>query len=89
MDCTKMSAEDLRWRGRSDARTLAEGEAIKADPTRLKNAIAYADEIYNEQAKEMQGISKLVGKTAPKQIETYGKGKSFLSRVNPATVTRL
>ena len=38
-DWSSMSEEDKKWKGRSDARTLAEAETIKADKVRYANAI--------------------------------------------------
>lgn len=60
-----MTDEEMKWRARSDARTLAEAEEIKADKSRYKKALSSATEIYNERAKELQGISKIVKKSAP------------------------
>ena len=58
-----MSAEDLKWQGRSDARTLAEAEAIKADKARLENAKKEAKSMVAEREKELNGIRKVAGKS--------------------------
>ena len=57
-----MSAEDLKWQGRSDARTLAEAEAIKADKARLENAKKEAKSMIAEREKELNGMKKVGGK---------------------------
>ena len=58
-----MSAEDLKWQGRSDARTLAEAEAIKADKARLENAKKEAKSMTAEREKELNGMRKVAGKS--------------------------
>ena len=58
-----MSAEDLKWQGRSDARTLAEAEAIKADKARLENAKKEAKSMIAEREKELNGMRKVAGKS--------------------------
>ena len=58
-----MSAEDLKWQGRSDARTLAESEAIKADKARLDNAKKEAKSMIAEREKELNGMRKVAGKS--------------------------
>ena len=58
-----MSAEDLKWQGRSDARTLAEAEAIKADKARLENAKKEAKSMVEEREKELNGMRKVAGKS--------------------------
>ena len=58
-----MSAEDLKWQGRSDARTLAEAEAIKADKARMENAKKEAKIMIAEREKELNGMRKVAGKS--------------------------
>lgn len=65
----RMSAEDLRWRARDDARTLARAEEIKSDPERMKLARQSANEILKEEADRLKGLSKVVGKKTPKSKE--------------------
>ena len=60
-----MDAEELKWRRRSDARTLAEAEQIKADKERLNGAILGAKEIAQEEIARVQGIAKVAGMKAP------------------------
>ena len=61
-----MSAEDLKWQGRSDARTLAEANAIKADKARLENAKKEAKSMIAEREKELNGMRKVAGKSQRK-----------------------
>ena len=55
--------EELKWRRRSDARTLAEAEAIKADKARLENAKKEAKSMIAEREKELNGMRKVAGKS--------------------------
>ena len=59
-----VSEEELKWRARSDARTLAEAEEIKADKSRLANAQKEAKNILAEEKTNLKGISKVAGKSA-------------------------
>jgi hypothetical protein len=55
-----MTSED--YDGRWDAQTLANAEVIKADPDRLKRAIAWAELLSfeeNQQAKAMQAVAAI------------------------------
>ena len=72
-----MSAEDIKWRARSDARTLAEAEEIKADKQRYGRAVASANELYAERQKELKSMKKVATK------------QPILGKNNPATVGRL
>jgi hypothetical protein len=47
------------WQKESDARTLAEAERIKSEPSRLKGAQAAAKRMLSEQQKEAQALSKI------------------------------
>ena len=71
-----MSAEDLKWRARSDARTLAEAEEIKADKQRYGRAVASANELYAEEVKRVNGMKKIANQ------------KPIIGKSNPATVGR-
>ena len=71
------SSEEMKWWARSDARTLAEAEDIKADKQRYARAVQSANELYAERQKELKSMRKV----ATKQPIS---GKS-----NPATVGRL
>lgn len=56
------SAEDLKWRARSDARTLAEAEEIKADRQRMALAQKEAKSMVEERQSELKNMSKVAGK---------------------------
>ena len=60
-----VDAEEMKWRRRSDARTLAEAEQIKADKERLQGAIIGAKEIAQEEIARVQGIAKVAGMKTP------------------------
>ena len=91
-----VDAEELRWRRRSDARTLAEAEQIKADKERYQGAIIGAKEIAQEEIARVQGIAKVAGMKTPKtpsntepvskQQETVQFNKRGYR--NPATIGR-
>lgn len=68
-----VDAEELKWRRRSDARTLAEAEQIKADQERYKGAILGAKEIAQEEIARVQGIAKVAGMKAPQTPKTMPK----------------
>ena len=65
-----MNDEEKRWQRRSDARTLAEAEQIKADKERYKGAIVGAREIAQEEIARVQGIAKVAGMKAPQTPKT-------------------
>lgn len=62
---TAVSDEEARWRRRSDARTLAEAEQIKADKERYQGAVLGAKEIAQEEIERVKGIAKVAGMKAP------------------------
>ena len=93
MSCrTSMSEEELKWQRRSDARTLAEAEQIKADKERYAGAIKGAKEIANEEIARVKGIAKVAGVKTPNIPKEDNKPEStaFNKRgyVNPATLGR-
>jgi hypothetical protein len=58
----QMSAQDKRWEAESDARTIAEASAIKADPKRLAAAAAAAREMGEKkmvEAKAIMGLARM------------------------------
>lgn len=65
----RLSAEEMKWRARDDARTLARAEEIKADKERMKLAQAGAREILNEESKRLNGLNKVAGRKTPKTVE--------------------
>ena len=91
--------EELKWRQRSDARTLAEAEQIKADKERYQGAILGAKEIAKEEIERMQGIAKVAGMKTPKDKPCAMYGQRVIPntvvtpqiaprRNNPATIGR-
>ena len=92
--------EEAKWRRRSDARTLAEAEQIKADKERYNGAILGAKEIAQEEIARVQGIAKVANMKMPQAPKT--EPQNFGQRVipndvvtfaprrnNPATIGRL
>lgn len=63
-----MTEEDKKWRRRSDARTLAEAETIKADKKRYAEAKIGANELLSERKQETQGLEKIAGKRVNKAV---------------------
>lgn len=91
-----VSDEDLKWQRRSDARTLAEAEQIKADKERYNGAILGAKEIAQEEISRVQGIAKVAGMKAPKANSAGNQSIPSNTRPfdkrgysNPATIGRL
>lgn len=60
-----VDAEELKWRQRCDARTLAEAEQIKADKERYSGAITGAKEIAKEELERVKGIAKVANMKTP------------------------
>ena len=96
-----VSDEEAKWRRRSDARTLAEAEQIKADKERLNGAILGAKEIAQEEIARVQGIAKVAGMKAPQppkaEVPPQMYGQKVIQseaiafnprRTNPATIGR-
>ncbi len=50
---------DAQFRAEGDANTLGEAEAIKATPTRLRQAKAAAKQLATEQEKRARGMRKV------------------------------
>ena len=100
----KMTEEDLKWQRRSDARTLAEAERIKADKERYQGAILGAKEIASEEIERVKGIAKVAGMPVPKapakevvvektitnpqEVRTCTTPQITPRRSNPATIGR-
>lgn len=59
MDYPSMSAEDKKWQAECDARTLADAEAIKADPERYKAAAEAAEEMKKEAMDKAMALEKI------------------------------
>lgn len=88
MNVRAVDPEELKWRRRSDARTLAEAEQIKADKERYNGAILGAKEIAQEEIARVQGIAKVAGMQAPKttKADTVVQSLGYGQRVVPNTV---
>ena len=100
-----MDAEELKWRRRSDARTLAESEQIKADKERYQGAVLGAKEIAQEEVERVRGIAKIAGVKVPQvpkdaeqpEVQPTVRGAVPTKtepvfrprRSNPATIGRL
>lgn len=89
-----MSEEDLKWQRRSDARTLAEAEKIKADKERYQGAILGAKEIAQEEVERVKSIVKIAGMKTPKSPKaddgvSRNQSNGRRSYQNPATIGRL
>ena len=96
-----VDTEEARWRRRSDARTLAEAEQIKADKERYQGAILGAKEIAKEEIERVKGIAKVANMQTPKAPEntvtptqrsfgttTVVEPQCRPRRSNPATIGR-
>lgn len=72
----KLSADEKAWQTESDARTLAEAEAIKADSSRKKAAATAAKAMAEKEAVEARAMKKIarLGKTK-KRTSTSKKKK--------------
>ena len=93
-----MTEDEKKWRRRSDARTLAEAEEIKADKERLREAHQGAKEILDEEAGRLKGLAKIVSNpTVSKAVRVANQQKqedttSFIRSnrfSNPATIGKL
>lgn len=80
--------EEQKWRRRSDARTLAEAEQIKANKERYNGAILGAKEIAKEEIERVKGIAKVANMQTPKAPKTEQPTPQPLygQRVIPQTV---
>ncbi len=59
MSVRAISADDKKWRAESDARTLADAEAIKADKARFSAAQAAAKRMLEEQETKAMAMHKV------------------------------
>lgn len=62
----KLSADELKWRAKDDARCLAQAEMIKEDKERYNLALEGAREIAKEEFKRIRGIAKVANVKTPK-----------------------
>lgn len=56
----RLTAQDKKWRAESDANTLINAEAIKADASRKRAAIAAAKQIIKDKEKEVKAVRKII-----------------------------
>lgn len=57
-----MSVQDKKWRAESDARTLAEAEAIRTDRARMRAAATEAKRVANAKMAEAKAMKKIGGR---------------------------
>ena len=93
-DMKVIDPEEEKWRRRSDARTLAEAEQIKADKERYQGAVLGAREMAQEEVDRIKGIAKVAGvkvPNVPKDNSVSNETRPFNKRgySNPATIGRL
>lgn len=86
----KISVEELKWRRRNDARTLAEADMIRNDKNRYREAIIGAKEIAKERLDEVKSIVKIAGVDVKNVGDKNYKSFAGKSRHdNPATIGKL
>ena len=56
------AAQDRRWMAENDARQLADAEAIKSDPKRMKAASGAAQRMAKEDMRRAKAMEKIAGK---------------------------
>ena len=81
-----MSAEDLKWQRREDARTLARAEEIIADKERYNNAKIGAREILQEEQNRLKGLNKVAGKRVKTETPQEPTMPFSYRRNNPAKI---
>lgn len=88
---TAIDPEEQKWRRRSDARTLAEAEQIKADKERYQGAVLGAKEIAQEEVERVKGIAKIAGVKLPQvpknDVPDNTAQRGFQQAVPNTTVT--
>lgn len=63
------------WRKQADANTLAEAEAIRRDPSRMKGASEAARRMIEEQDARLAGLRKVAGRPAQQQSPPAERGR--------------
>ena len=81
-------AADREWRGRDAARTLAEAEKIKADPTLSKLAAEHAGKLATERMQEAVAMQKVAKSVAPKVSASKPSPKPVAKKTTKAPVTK-
>ena len=79
------------WEIREDARVLARAEEIKADKARMKEAQQMAQQLADEDIKQISGMLKVAGRKPPKHSGEMKEVQPFNKRgySNPATLGKL
>ena len=76
-----MSAEEKKWRMRSDARTLAEAQEIIADKERHADAVKAAQQMVADDMKKFNALKKIAGtKVSSESVRVGGKNASDIFR---------
>lgn len=87
MNISEMSAEEKKWRMRSDARTLAEAQEILADKERHADAVKAAQQMVADNMKKFNAMKKVAGtKVSSESVRVCGKNANdiFHESVNKA-----
>ena len=87
MNVSEMSAEEKKWRMRSDARTLAEAQEILADKERHADAVKAAQQMVADNMKKFNAMKKVAGtKVSSESVRVGGKNANdiFHESVNKA-----
>lgn len=87
MTSVQMSAEEKKWRMRSDARTLAEAQEILADKERHADAVKAAQQMVADNMKKFNAMKKVAGtKVSSESVRVGGKNANdiFRESVNKA-----
>ena len=82
-----MSAEEKKWRIKSDARTLAEAQEILADKERHADAVKAAQQMVADDMKRFDAMKKVAGtKVSSESISVDSKNVNdiFRESVNKA-----
>lgn len=61
IDKPARTKEQKRWDAESDANTLAEADAIRRNPAKLRAAVKVAKVLADEQTKRVQALRKVSG----------------------------
>lgn len=74
-----MSAEEKKWRMKSDARVLAEAQEILADKERHADAVKMAQQMVVDEMKSFNAMKKVAGtKVSSESIHVSGKNANDL-----------
>ena len=68
-----MVKQEAKWQAEHDARTIAEAEAIKSNPRRLRAAQAEAKKMLKEKEAEVAGLKEFTDKKQPRKRKPTDK----------------